>query len=89
METGFVINFYWFLTKVQIVPVLISALRNEKYCERKLHLPPILTLALDGDDWSAHASFYLPPGKEPLVPIGFEPVWTLRRRYKLLAPAGN
>jgi hypothetical protein len=42
-----------------------------------------------------HTLAALPPGKEPLIPIGYEaewapdPVWTLWHREKSLASAGN
>jgi hypothetical protein len=48
--------------------------------------PPILTSALDGREWTAHAPAALPPRKEAPVPTGYEagcapePVWMLWRK---------
>jgi hypothetical protein len=55
-----------------------------------------LTLALDGGEWSAsRPGSTLPPGKEPLVPIGQEAgwapesVWMQKLEEKSFAPAGD
>jgi hypothetical protein len=37
------------------------------------------TSALDGGEWSASRPAALPPGKEPLVPIGYENTRVLYR----------
>jgi hypothetical protein len=45
--------------------------------------PTFMTSTLDGRKWSAHTLAALIPGKEPVVPIGYEhgwapePMWTL------------
>jgi hypothetical protein len=57
--------------------------------------PPFLTSALDGGEWSASRLSRFPPGKELPVPIGQEagwapePVWTKRKKKKILYPTWN
>jgi hypothetical protein len=64
--------------------------------ERKYSSYSFMTSALDGGEWSAsRPGRALPPGKEPLAPVGqeagstSEPVWTQRLEEKSLASAGD
>jgi hypothetical protein len=64
--------------------------------ERRYSSYSYLTSALDGGVWSASRSGHaLPPGKEPLVPIGQEAgwapesVWTQRVEEKSSTPVGD
>jgi hypothetical protein len=47
---------------------------------------PFLTSALDGGEWSASSPGRFTPREISPLPIGYEPVWTLRRSEKFTMP---
>jgi hypothetical protein len=74
----------------------LHAMEGDGGGERRYSSYSYLTSALDGGEWSAsHPGRSLPPGKEPLVPIGQgagwapEPVWTHRPEEKCSASVGD
>jgi hypothetical protein len=81
--------------KGKVVPVLNKAPYHEDVRESRGIAPPFLTSALDGGEWPASHPGHFTPGERFPVPIGqeggwaSEPVWTLWRKEKSLAPVGN